>query len=378
MRQARGTSIMVPTLNGTRWPRSWNTFSAVSRMRLSWWTYSATVPTRGTMIWGCGSLPRAFTSKAASTMALVCIAVISGEVIPRRHPRSPSMGLSSLMCSMTASSCSTLMPTVAATAGSGWEGRNSWRGGSRRRMVTGSPVMASKMPSKAVLWSGRRSARARSLASWFSARIMRRTSGRWSKNMCSVRQRPMPWAPFFRASMASSGESALAKTSRSLMSSTHCMKVPRWPSKPGLIIGKAPVKSSPVLPLSEMRSPSLISLPPITACFFSSSMSSSPIPQMQVLPHPRATTAAWEVIPPRAVRIPAAACMPPTSSAEVSSRIRIALVPLAKCASTSSVVKAATPTAAPGEAGRPFPRTELVYTSEEVSSNCGCSMMSRC
>ena len=46
------------------------------------------------------------------------------------------------------------------------------------------------------------------------ARIMRRTQGRRSssKNMCSVRQRPMPVAPKARATRASWGVSALART----------------------------------------------------------------------------------------------------------------------------------------------------------------------
>ena len=42
---------------------------------------------------------------------------------------------------------------------------------------------------------------------------------------------------------------------------------------------------------------------------------------------PRATTAACEVMPPRAVRMPAAAFMPWMSSGEVSVRTRITLSP---------------------------------------------------
>lgn len=41
-------------------------------------------------------------------------------------------------------------------------------------------------------------------------------------------------------------------------------------------------------------------------------------PETQHFPQPRATTAAWEVMPPLAVSIPTAACMPPTSSGLVS------------------------------------------------------------
>ena len=43
---------------------------------------------------------------------------------------------------------------------------------------------------------------------------------------------------------------------------------------------------------------------------------------------PRATTAAWEVIPPRAVRMPWAAFMPRISSGLVSIRTRITLFAL--------------------------------------------------
>ncbi len=76
-------------------------------------------------------------------------------------------------------------------------------------------------------------------------------------------------------------------------------------------------------------------------------------PTTQGFPIPRATTAACEVIPPRAVRIPSAACIPPMSSGDVSSRTRITLSPRPAHASASSAVKTTRPTAAPGEAGSP-------------------------
>ena len=50
-------------------------------------------------------------------------------------------------------------------------------------------------------------------------------------------------------------------------------------------------------------------------------------PTTQHFPMPRATTAACEVMPPRAVRIPCAAYMPPTSSGEVSGRTRMTFSP---------------------------------------------------
>jgi len=53
-------------------------------------------------------------------------------------------------------------------------------------------------------------------------------------------------------------------------------------------------------------------------------------PETQHFPHPRATTAAWEVMPPLSVRIPAAACMPPTSSGLVSALTYIGVFPKEK------------------------------------------------
>src|SRR5690606_39605363 len=41
------------------------------------------------------STPSCSSSTAASRMARACISVISGKVIPRRHPRWPSIGLNS-------------------------------------------------------------------------------------------------------------------------------------------------------------------------------------------------------------------------------------------------------------------------------------------
>ena len=53
----------------------------------------------------------------------------------------------------------------------------------------------------------------------------------------------------------------------------------------------------------------------------------APAPTMQHLPQPRATSAAWLVMPPRAVRMPSAARIPSTSSGLVSSRTRITFLP---------------------------------------------------
>src|SRR5207237_831384 len=76
-------------------------------------------------------------------------------------------------------------------------------------------------------------------------------------------------------------------------------------------------------------------------------------PDTQHLPMPRATTAAWLVMPPVAVRIPCAAAMPWMSSGTVSLRTSTTFSPRAAHFSASSAVNTALPTAAPGEAARP-------------------------
>ena len=72
---------------------------------------------------------------------------------------------------------------------------------------------------------------------------------------------------------------------------------------------------------------------------------------------PRATTAAWEVMPPRAVRMPSAASIPWMSSGEVSIRTRITFWPALPRSSASSAVSTTMPVAAPGEAGSPLAST---------------------
>ena len=87
---------------------------------------------------------------------------------------------------------------------------------------------------------------------------------------------------------------------------------------------------------------------------------------------PRATTAAWLVMPPRVVRMPSAACMPCTSSGEVSTRARITLWPCALRCTASSASNTSSPVAAPGEAGKPLAST--VFSA--LGSRVGCSSWS--
>jgi hypothetical protein len=83
-----------------------------------------------------------------------------------------------------------------------------------------------------------------------------------SKNMCSVRQRPMPSAPNLRAVSASSGVSALARTFMRRLSSAHSINCAKSPDSDGSIIGTEPANTSPVAPSIVIVSPARITLPP--------------------------------------------------------------------------------------------------------------------
>ena len=70
--------------------------------------------------------------------------------MPRRQPRWPNMGLNSWSCSTRWAMASGLTPSFFAS--SAWDlaswGRNSWSGGSSRRMVAGRPFSSVKMPER--------------------------------------------------------------------------------------------------------------------------------------------------------------------------------------------------------------------------------------
>ena len=95
-------------------------------------------------------------------------------------------------------------------------------------------------------------------------------------------------------------------------------------------------------------------------------MSISLDPETQGLPIPLATTAAWLVIPPLAVNIPLAACIPCISSGEVSTLTNIVSCIMDVSLSASSEVNTTLPLAAPGEAGKPFAITFIVLFSSSV------------
>ncbi len=360
---------------------------------------SWTVATSGIMISGRGSPPARTRAAAASRMARACMPNSPGMTMPRRTPRSPSIGFSSCI-RRTAASMRTSrllgLPAASATAtfidSSVKPGRNSCRGGSIRRMVTGSPSIASRIATKSSRCSGMRASRALCCPLASEARIRCSTSSRRSpRNMCSVRHSPMPSAPKRRARVASAGVSALARTPSRRVASACSMSrateattesVSTSSDSPSnhrttreSLTGTSPRKTSPVVPSMEITSPSRTSTPddvrnrpPRT------STSRSSAPHTHVRPMPRATTAACEVLPPREVRMPAAATMPDRSSGLVSRRTRMTLWPSSAHSTAVAESKAALPTAAPGEAFIPLASSSLSV----AWSNCGNISLASC
>ena len=80
-------------------------------------------------------------------------------------------------------------------------------------------------------------------------------------------------------------------------------------------------------------------------------------PQTHTLPICRATSAACDETPPRAVRMPSAAIMPRRSSGLVSTRTSTTFSPRWAISTASSALNTILPLAAPGPAGRPLPMT---------------------
>ncbi len=236
--------------------------------------------------------------------------------------------------------------------------------------MTGVPSIAAKMPSKSARCMGRSFWSAAFRASSVSARIISRTAVMRSpsKNMCSVRQSPMPSAPKPRATFASRGVSAFVRTPSRLIAFAHARISRNSSVMPGGTVGTTPAITSPAVPSSEITSPSRIVRSPAVKRSVERSIRTVPAPATQHLPMPRATTAAWDVMPPVAVRMPCAAFMPPMSSGLVSLRTRITFSPAAAFISASSAVKTTLPVTAPGLAGRP----RAITSRGAVGSNDGC------
>ena len=162
------------------------------------------------------------------------------------------------------------MPLETSSISASVFGRNSCSGGSSRRIVTGRPLMISNSSAKSCRCIGRSLASAARRPSSVSDRIISRiaTIRSPSKNMCSVRQRPMPSAPNERAVRASVGVSALARTFMRRTSSAQPISVPNSPVSSGLIIGTAPAITSPAAPSMVMMSPFFSVTPPAVIVSF--------------------------------------------------------------------------------------------------------------
>ena len=103
-----------------------------------------------------------------------------------------------------------------------------------------------------------------------------------------------------------------------------------------------------------MKSPSLIVWPLTSNVFAAKFTMISPAPETHGQPIPRATTAAWLVIPPRHVTTPLETAIPPMSSGEVSVLTRMTSLPCFAHSSASSAVNTTCPHAPPGDALRPI------------------------
>mmetsp|Transcript_5280 Transcript_5280/g.16764 ORF Transcript_5280/g.16764 Transcript_5280/m.16764 type:complete len:205 (-) Transcript_5280:1501-2115(-) len=204
------------------------------------------------------------------------------------------MGFSSCSSFTRRATASAEMPILAAR--SAWAfgscGTNSCSGGSSRRIVTGRPCMARKMPVKSPRWSGRIFSRAFWRPATSLARIISRMASMRldSKNMCSVRVRPTPSAPKSNAVLVSFTVSAFARTPRRLCCWHQRMMVSKSPLMLGSTSGTLPSNTRPRVPSMEIQSPSLKVLPPIVAVL--PLITRSLQPATHVLPIPRATTAA--------------------------------------------------------------------------------------
>ncbi len=127
--------------------------------------------------------------------------------------------------------------------------------------------------------------------------------------------------------------------------------------------------TSPVSPSNETYSPSFTVLPLTRNEREPSEISSAPAPTTEGLPIWRPTTAACDVMPPVAVRMPCATNMPWMSSGTVSLRTSSTFFPCRVHSTASSAVNTTWPDAAPGDAGSPFVANGSAF--QAAGSNTG-------
>ena len=196
-----------------------------------------------------------------------------------------------------------------------------------------------------------------------------------SKNICSVRQRPMPSAPKPTAAAASTGASAFDHTPSVRKSSAQLSRVNISSSRAagGLTVLIESANISPVEPSILIYSPALTTRFPARTQPSSTFTSIPSAPVTHGLPKPRATTAAWLVAPPLLVNTPEDTAMPWTSSALVSVRTKMISVSCRLISTAVSASRTSLPVAAPGAAPNPMliSRPELEESSLSFSSKVG-------
>ena len=163
-----------------------------------------------------------------------------------------------------------------------------------------------------------------------SARIISRTATMRSasKNMCSVRQRPMPSAPNSRAVRASSGVSALART---FMRARRVGPAHQRGEIAGQLRLQHRHRALQHLPGGAVDGDDVARLQghaagaiSVCACVVDADRAGA---GDAGLAHAARHHRRVQVMPPRVVRMPSAACMPWMSSGQVSMRTRITLRP---------------------------------------------------
>ena len=321
----------------------------------------------------------------------------AGRAAPRAGRASGSDSCIRRTAASSFTSCGSGSParsaTATLTASSVRSGRNSCSGGSISRIVVGRPSIASSSPVKSCRCSGSRASSACGALVVGRRRARARSIGRRRspRNWCSVRHRPMPSAPgrgparrprrCRRWRAPASGvrsRRAAAGGGRRRPARAPPVVAGRRRARPRARRRRRPSRASrPPAPRrgrprrwrrrsrSRRRAQHLVADPrarrgPVD--------SSSSAPTTAHVPMPRATTAACEVLPPRAVSTPSAAIMPCRSSGLVSRRTRMTCSPGAVRSSGLRVVEhdladrgARATRACPGRAARGPPS----------ASNCG-------
>ena len=189
-------------------------------------------------------------------------------------------------------------------------------GGSSSRIVTGSPSIALKQTFEVgALERQAACSDASGVRLRCSTRIIFWTCGSRSsaKNMCSVRQSPMPSAPNFRATCGVARNVGIRADSQpaNLVGHRHEVgETHRWRIR--IDGGNLAFEDSSTGTAFERDPVAFVQVPcrRHVRIFFRSSIVIDSAPTTQHFPMPRATTAAWLVMPPREVRIPTATSIP--------------------------------------------------------------------